>query len=144
MKELLVLIFDFILAHKLLALLIALVCLIVANTILGVVIAGIKNDFKKEVLVRGLLKHSAIAFAIFLIYVAGCCVPNFQLVLIDGDALTLIDALDTGFASALGVYAAKVIKNLYILLTIDTKNTVEEMDPHASIPTLTELDDREV
>lgn len=140
MKELLVMISVFLATHKLAALSIALICLIVANTILGAVIAAIKIDFKKEVMLRGLLKHTAIAFAIFLIYVAGLVVPNLQLVTINGDALTLIEALDTGFLSALAVYAGKVIKNLYTLMTIDAKNTVEEIDPTTSVPTFTELD----
>ena len=140
MKEIILMIGAFLASHKLAALIVALIALIVANTLLGAVIAGIKMDFKKEVLVRGLLKHTAIAFAIFLIYVAGLVVPNLQLVAINGDALTLIEALDTGFLSALAVYAGKVIKNLYILLTIDTKNTVEEIDPTTSVPTFTELD----
>ena len=140
MKEIILMIGAFLASHKLAALIVALIALIVANTLLGAVIAGIKMDFKKEVLVRGLLKHTAIAFAIFLIYVAGLCVPNLQLVTINGDALTLIEALDTGFLSALAVYAGKVIKNLYVLLTIDAKNAVEEINPTSSVPTFTELD----
>ena len=111
-----------------------------ANVLLGVTIAEMKLEFNKEIMLRGVFKHSAVAFAIFLIYVAGCCVPNLQVVIINEKSLTLIEALDTGFLSTLAVYSGKVIKNLYIIFTIDVKNTVEEIDCHTSIPFLTELD----
>ena len=140
MKEVISLISEFILAHKLLSLTVALICLMNANVLLGIAIAEMKLEFNKEIMVRGILKHSAIAFAIFLIYVAGCCVPNLQVVIINENSLTLIEALDTGFLSALAIYAAKVIKNLYTIFTIDTKNTIEEMSSTTSVSILTELD----
>lgn len=121
----------------------ALLCLIVANVLLGVAIAGIQLDFKKEVLMRGVLKHIAIICAIFLIYVAGCCIPDIQLVVINERTVTILEALNTGFLSLLAVYSAKVFKNLYIIFSIDTKNVVKDMDVIVSLPLQTELDDRE-
>ena len=143
MKDLFVFIGEFLLAHKLLALTFGLVCLIISNTLLGIVIAELKVEFDKEIMIRGLLKHSAIALAVFLIYVTGLVVPNMQVVLGDGEPLTFIEALDTGFMSTLAVYAAKVIKNLYILLTIDAKNKVEEINVYESLPENTEFVDGE-
>lgn len=143
MNELLVFIGEFFLTHKLLALTSGLVCLIASNTLLGIAIAELKVEFNKQTLIRGLLKNGAIAFAVFLIYVTGLIIPNMQVVLIDGEPLTLIQALDTGFMSTLAVYAAKTIKNLYILLTIDTKKEVKEINVYKSIPEDTEFDDSE-
>lgn len=142
MKDLLVLISEFLAAHKLVALSIALLCLIIANTLLGAVIAGLKMQFKKEVLVRGILKHSAVALAIFLIYVAGLCVPNLQVTLINENAATILETLDAGFLSALAYYAVKVFKNLFSLFGVKTE--VQESTPSISVPIVTELGDDEV
>ena len=142
MTEILEYIGVFLLEHKLFAMAVALVCLIIANTLLGAVIAGLKMQFKKEVLIRGILKHSSVALAIFLIYVAGLCVPNLQVTLINENAATILEALDAGFLSALAYYAVKVFKNLFSLFGVKTE--VQEITPTTSVPTVTELADDEV
>ena len=129
MKELILIIKEFVIMHKLLALSIALMCLILANVLLGSAIAEMKFEFKKEVFIAGVLKHVSIILGIVLIYIAGLCVPNLQLILVDERSLTLIELLDVGFVSALAVYAGKVAKNLFSLFSISA-NSVLEVNPN--------------
>lgn len=121
----------------LLSLVTALGMLMSANVLLGVIIADLKTTFDKEKLKKGVKKAVAFALALVMVYIAGLCVPYFE-VEYDGKMLTIIDALDTIFLGGIGLYVGKVMKNFYKFLTL--KDSAES-SPFDSIPAETALEE---
>ena len=126
---------------KLVGLIISLVSFMLANIILGSILADLKNQFNKEVLIRGIKKAIAFAVALVLVYFGGLFIPDLAVVTIGTYSLTVIKALDTLFGMAVAMYAFKSIKNLGMVLGVDTKiDPVEVMIE----PSETEFNDLEV
>lgn len=123
---------------KLVGLIISLISFMLANILLGSVLAGLKNQFNKEVLIRGFKKAFAIAIALVLIYVGGLFIPEVAVVNIGNYDLTVVKALDTLFSMAVIMYAVKSIKNLANILGVETNvDPVEDMQ----VPSETEFND---
>ena len=113
---------------KLVGLIISLVSFMLANIILGSILADLKNQFNKEVLIRGIKKAVAFAVALVLVYFGGLFIPDLAVVTIGTYSLTVIKALDTLFNLAVGTYAFKSIKNLGKILGVETNiDPVETM-----------------
>lgn len=106
----------------------------VVNILLGsgVAIVDGEKTFDKRIFFRGVLKASIIAVAIIGINYAGTFAPDMVVVKLNGQDLTVANALLLIIDGAIITYACKSFSNLYKLLKIETAIKVEQVDYEAT------------
>lgn len=98
----------------------------------GVAIVSGEKTFDKKIFFRGVLKASIIAAAIIGINYAGTFAPDMVVVKLNGQDLTVANALLLIIDGAIITYACKSFSNLYKLLKIETGAQVEMVDTEAT------------
>lgn len=98
----------------------------------GVAVVDGEKTFDKKIFFRGVLKASIIAVAIIGINYAGTFAPDMVVVKLNGQDLTVANALLLIIDGAIITYACKSFSNLYKLLKIETGTQVEMVDTEAT------------
>ena len=98
---------------------IGLVSVMVANVLLGVTLAKLKKEFKKDKLLNGLVKYLGIIIGVLLMYLSGYLNPNIIVTNINGIEVNLMTAIEVLFVSGIVFYGMQdliKLKNLLGLL----------------------------
>lgn len=98
----------------------------------GVAVVDGEKQFDKRIFFRGVLKASIIAVAIIGINYAGTFAPDMVVVKLNGQDLTVANALLLIIDGAIITYACKSFSNLYKLLKIETGTQVEMVDTEST------------
>lgn len=98
----------------------------------GVAVVDGEKTFDKRIFFRGVLKASIIAVAIIGINYAGTFAPDMVVVKLNGQDLTVANALLLIIDGAIITYACKSFSNLYKLLKIETGTQVEMVDTEST------------
>ena len=109
---------------------IGLICLMVANIILGSSISIFDENFDINIFFKGVLKVLFLSFGFILIYYAGYLNPNVIVININNIDLNLIDAIKYIFIMGIVYYGyedlSKVIDILKIKANIKNNENIDE------------------
>jgi hypothetical protein len=100
---------------------IGLICVMLANIILGSSIAKLKKEWNISTFLNGLSKAGFIVLGAGLMYLCGHLNPNVLSISIDNQSYNIIDAMRIMFISGIVYYSGKDITKLRELLKIPTK-----------------------
>ena len=112
-----------------------LLCVMIANILLGSSIAKLKKEWNREKFIEGIFKMIFILLGCILMYICSCLNPNILVVNLDGNNLNLIDGMNTLFESGIVLYGFKDIIKLKDILSVKTK--INELE---QIKTILEVD----
>lgn len=100
--------------------LLALPLLGLANIIGGALLGEIEQKFEWKILFDGVKKFTSMFVLIFLLVLAGALV-NDDLVIVAGEAISIIGILEIGLFAAVTLYAVKTLTKVFELLNVDIK-----------------------
>lgn len=100
--------------------LLALPLLGLANIIGGALLGEIEQEFEWKILFDGVKKFTSMFVLIFLLVLAGALV-NDDLVIVAGEAISIIGILEIGLFAAVTLYAVKTLTKVFELLNVDIK-----------------------
>ena len=95
---------------------IGLVSVMIANVLLGVTLAKLKQEFKKEKLLSGLVKYLGIILGVSLMYLTGYLNPDILVASIDGIEVNLMAGIKVLFISGIVYYGMQDLIKLKDLL----------------------------
>lgn len=95
---------------------IGLVSVMIANVLLGVTLAKLKQEFKKEKLLSGLVKYLGIFLGISLMYLAGYLNPDIIVANINNAKVNLLSGIEVLFISGIVYYGMQDLIKLKNLL----------------------------
>lgn len=95
---------------------IGLISVMLANVLLGVTLAKLKREFKKEKLLTGLVKYASVLIGISLMYLAGYLNPDILVASIDGIEVNLMAGIKVLFISGIVYYGMQDLIKLKNLL----------------------------
>lgn len=95
---------------------IGLVSVMIANVFLGVTLAKLKQEFKKEKLLSGLVKYLGIILGVLLMYLAGYLNPDIIVANINGIEVNLMAGIEVLFISGIIFYGMQDLIKLKNLL----------------------------
>ena len=95
---------------------IGLVSVMIANVLLGVTLAKLKQEFKKEKLLSGLVKYLGIFLGISLMYLAGYLNPDIIVTNINNVEVNLLSGIEVLFISGIVYYGMQDLIKLKNLL----------------------------
>lgn len=95
---------------------IGLVSVMIANVLLGVTLAKLKQEFKKEKLLSGLVKYLGIFLGISLMYLAGYLNPDIIVANINNVEVNLLSSIEVLFISGIVYYGMQDLIKLKDLL----------------------------
>lgn len=95
---------------------IGLVSVMIANVLLGVTLAKLKQEFKKEKLLSGLVKYLGIFLGISLMYLAGYLNPDIIVANINNVEVNLLSSIEVLFISGIVYYGMQDLIKLKNLL----------------------------
>ena len=101
---------------------IGLICVMIANIVLGSSIATLKKEWNKEKFINGITKSGFIILGCGLMYLCSYLNPNILAI----DDMNLIDAMKTLFIAGIAMYGAMDFKKLAELLKIKTPSEEEK------------------
>lgn len=106
----------------------------IVNILLGSGIAIVDGEqkFDRTIFFRGCLKALIIGLSIVALNYAGTFAPDMVVVKLNGQDLTVANALLLIIDGAIVTYACKSFSNLYKLLKIETAIEVEQVDYEAT------------
>ena len=111
-----------------------------ANISLGIACADIKKEFCKTTLLNGIKKSVAVVIALVMLYSAGVyCLPDFKLFEVNGELLTIVDALVAIFYAAIMLYGGDALGKL--VKAFNLKSNVKEPEVALTIPEETAFDE---
>ena len=90
----------------------------VANIVLGAANAKLSDVYDKKKFQEGIFKAGMIWLAMALLYLAGAIKPDMVAVSLDGQAITIQEAINMVFAGAIAKYATDSIIKLFSLFKI--------------------------
>ena len=102
---------------------IGLISVMLANVLLGVTLAKLKREFKKEKLLTGLVKYASILIGISLMYLAGYLNPDIIVANINNVEVNLIVGIEVLFISGIVYYAMQDLIKLKNLLGLSSDIT---------------------
>lgn len=102
---------------------IGLVSVMVANVLLGVTLAKLKKEFKKDKLLNGLVKYLGIIIGVLLMYLSGYLNPNIIVTNINGIEVNLMTAIEVLFVSGIVYYGMQDLIKLKNLLGLSNDIT---------------------
>lgn len=105
---------------------IGLICVMVANTFLGVTIANLKEEFNKEKLKKGIIKYVSMIIGILLMYLAGSLNEDIMVANIDGVQVNLMAGMKILFISGIIYYGTQNLLKIRNLLGLKNEITDEE------------------
>lgn len=102
---------------------IGLVSVMIANVLLGVTLAKLKKEFKKEKLLNGLVKYLSIVLGVLLMYLAGYLNSNIMIANINNVEVNLMTAIEVLFISGIVFYGMQDLIKLKDLLGLSNDIT---------------------
>ena len=110
---------------------IGLLCVMIANILLGATLAKFKENFKWNTLFKGIFKAVCVSLGVGLMYYCGYLNPNILAVNINGTDMNLIDGLRLVFIAGIVYYGYGDLTKLKDILKLDmniTKSINSEED----------------
>lgn len=108
--------------------------LMVANVIMGLTIAKIKDEFSKEKLIAGLIKYGSTLFSVALMYGAFLLNGEVQVIEIGGTQLNLLDAMNLVFIAGIAYYGYQDISKLIAILKLKIEGKEVKEQPIKELP----------
>lgn len=102
---------------------IGLVSVMIANVLLGVTLAKLKQEFKKEKLLSGLVKHLGIVLGVLLMYLTGYLNPDIVVANINNVEVNLMTGIEVLFISGIIYYGMQDLIKLKNLLGLSNDIT---------------------
>ena len=102
---------------------IGLVSAMLANVLLGVTLAKLKQEFKKEKLLSGLVKYLGIVLGVLLMYLTGYLNPDIVVANINGIKVNLMAGIEVLFISGIIYYGMQDLIKLKNLLGLSNDIT---------------------
>ncbi len=102
---------------------IGLVSAMLANVLLGVTLAKLKQEFKKEKLLSGLVKYLGIVLGVLLMYLTGYLNPDIVVANINGIKVNLMAGIEVLFISGIVYYGVQDLIKLKNLLGLSNDIT---------------------
>lgn len=102
---------------------IGLVSVMIANVLLGVTLAKLKQEFKKEKLLSGLVKYLGIILGVSLMYLTGYLNPNIVVANINNVEVNLMAGIKVLFISGIIFYGMQDLIKLKDLLGLSNDIT---------------------
>jgi hypothetical protein len=102
---------------------IGLVSAMLANVLLGVTLAKLKQEFKKEKLLSGLVKYLGIVLGVLLMYLTGYLNPDIVVANINGIKVNLMAGIELLFISGIVFYGMQDLIKLKNLLGLSNDIT---------------------
>lgn len=102
---------------------IGLVSTMLANVLLGVTLAKLKQEFKKEKLLSGLVKYLGIVLGVLLMYLTGYLNPDIVVANINGIKVNLMAGIELLFISGIVFYGMQDLIKLKNLLGLSNDIT---------------------
>lgn len=102
---------------------IGLVSVMLANVLLGVTLATLKKEFKKEKLIAGLVKYGCMILGVGLMYLTGYLNPDIIVANIDGAEVNLVTGIEFLFISGIVYYGMQDLIKLKNLLGLSNDIT---------------------
>ncbi len=102
---------------------IGLVSAMLANVLLGVTLAKLKQEFKKEKLLSGLVKYLGIVLGVLLMYLTGYLNPDIVVANINGIKVNLMAGIEGLFISGIIYYGMQDLIKLKNLLGLSNDIT---------------------
>lgn len=106
-----------------LKIIIGLISVMLANMLLGVTLAKLKQEFKKEKLLSGLVKYLGIILGVLLMYIAGYLNPDIVVANINNVEVNLMTGIEVLFISGIIYYGMQDLIKLKNLLGLSNDIT---------------------
>ena len=114
---------------------IGLASVMLANVLMGVTLAKLKQNFNKKKMLEGLVKIGGVLIAIGLLYLTSYFNPNILVVNVDGKNMNLIDAMNLLFTTGIVIYGGQDLIKLKDILKLKTEITDIQEKSTIKIPT---------
>lgn len=114
---------------------IGLVATMLANVLLGMTLAKLKQTFNKKKLLEGLVKVISILLGIGLMYLTSYLNPNILVANINGTNVNLIDAIKLLFVAGIVMYGSQDLTKLKDILKLKTEINDLQEESTIKIPT---------
>lgn len=103
------------------------ILLMSANTLFKVASTSLEGTFDKATLVCGIKKYALILIGVLCMLGGGLLIPDMSVIAVDGQSLTILDALNAGAIALIVMYAAKAFTNLKDLLSLTTQDIIDNV-----------------
>ncbi|MCI6761285.1 MAG: phage holin family protein [Lactobacillus johnsonii] len=114
---------------------IGLVATMLANVLLGITLAKLKQNFNKKKFLEGLVKVISILLGIGLMYLTSYLNPDILVANINGTNVNLIDAIKMLFMAGIVMYGSQDLIKLKDILKLKTEITDLQEESTIKIPT---------
>ncbi len=114
---------------------IGLVATMLANVLLGMTLAKLKQNFNKKKFLEGLVKVISILLGIGLMYLTSYLNPDILVANINGTNVNLIDAIKMLFMAGIVMYGSQDLIKLKDILKLKTEITDLQEESTIKIPT---------
>lgn len=114
---------------------IGLVATMLANVLLGMTLAKLKQTFNKKKLLEGLVKVISILLGIGLMYLTSYLNPDILVANINGTNVNLIDAIKMLFMAGIVMYSSQDLIKLKDILKLKTEINDLQEESTIKIPT---------
>ena len=112
--------------HEIVTVVLSLICLMVANIIIGKKLADFKNEYNKEKLVNGISKAGFSLLGLALVYISTLIYP-MEVAEVNGQMVTTLSGAVILLKAANVLYGCKVLVKIKDLLTVDVPvNSLKE------------------
>lgn len=105
---------------------IGLISVMLANVLLGVTLAKLKQEFKKEKLLSGLVKYLGIVLGVLLMYLTGYLNPDIIVANVNGVEVNLMAGIEVLFISGIIFYGMQDLIKLKDLLGLSNDITTND------------------
>ena len=102
---------------------IGLISVMLANVLLGITLAKLKQEFKKEKLLSGLVKYLGIILGVLLMYLTGYLNPDIIVANINNVEVNLMTGIEVLFISGIVYYGMQDLIKLKNLLGLSNDIT---------------------
>lgn len=114
---------------------IGLVATMLANVLLGMTLAKLKQSFNKKKLLEGLVKIVSILAGVGLMYLTSYLNPDILVANINGTNVNLIDAIKLLFMAGIVMYGSQDLTKLRDILKLKTEINDLQEESTIKIPT---------
>ena len=114
---------------------IGLASVMLANVLMGVTLAKLKQNFNKKKLLEGLVKVVSVLSGIGLMYLTSYLNPDILVANINGTNVNLINAIKFLFMAGIIMYGSQDLIKLKDILKLKTEITDIQEKPTIKIPT---------
>lgn len=114
---------------------IGLTATMLANILMGMTLAKLKQDFNKKKMLEGLVKVISILIGVGLMYLTSYLNPDILVANINGTNVNLIDAIKLLFMSGIVMYGSQDLIKLKDILKLKTEINDLQEESTIKIPT---------